>query len=301
MNDKPSESDIIDPELVRLVDKLGSPFFWVQRQAREALQAHSESALEPLLALFEQERARARRRIRFMDSIKIAGLSLSILCSLLCIALLSKMAGDPTNWLFGGAFLLLVLTGCLLPFGKIARRHKQTARALALFDDIRVIGPLAEALEFEVEGALAFRPLRPVILKALRELLPKLRPEDNFWLSGPQTECLCHAIAAEDDLFVISIVKAIEVSGDTCALPVLRRLVKVAWPGAKAGVHAAAQDCLAALEARAAKERESQTLLRGASVPSASSDTLLRPAAAGNSVEPQELLRASIGRDAEEA
>ncbi len=83
--------------------------------------------------------------------------------------------------------------------------------------------------------------------------------------------------------------------GDTRAIPAVRTLARMEAPtDAQRQLRAAAKETLTALRAEALKEKESLTLLRGASAPDVAPEELLRAALPAESrTAPEELLRAA--------
>jgi hypothetical protein len=199
------------------------------------------------------------------------------------------------NWPLG--LLLSITTLLMTQLHRLCLSSRQTeaARKLAQHDDVRGIGPLAEALEWPDSD------LQAVAVKALTRLLPRLQATDGTLLNAHQRGCLYRHLnfhTRSQPEFQLAILKALEQVGDAAAIPHVRKLAKrVALGRLQQQVRRAAQDCLPFLETRAEQRRVSQTLLRASSAAGTTPDMLLRPADSSHAAAPEQLLRATENGD----
>jgi hypothetical protein len=173
---------------------------------------------------------------------------------------------------------------------------RQANKVIANINDLKLIGPLAEALDAE-----RFLKPKPVVA-ALRRLLPRLQASDADLLTREQRVCLYRSINRQpmrgynlyDKELAVDILKALQQVGDKEALPHVQRAAK--WSRDK-NIHHAANDCLQFLLEKAEAFKRSEQYLRPSSVSAVQTgqaDALLRPASAGTEpTAPEQLLRAS--------
>jgi hypothetical protein len=194
--------------------------------------------------------------------------------------------------------------------------QKRAARSLAQFEDVRSVGPLAEALEF------GDREVRAVAVEALIRLLPKLQASDASLLDDVQRGCLRRALSkGAHGVYVgftvstpqggcrrfprrgaygfhpelaVAVLQALEQVGDDRDLAAVQSLADGKGRSGKlTRVREAAQRCLPYLQQRADERRTRQTLLRASGLSETPADLLVRPVAyvPGNDLE---LLRACL-------
>ena len=96
----------------------------------------------------------------------------------------------------------------------------EAVKQIAVLDDIRAVGPLADALELDAKS------IRTVARKALTRLLPRLQASDAHLLNADQRASLHRALKSKDEEFVIAALKAYEQVGDEKALPYVERLAE---------------------------------------------------------------------------
>lgn len=171
------------------------------------------------------------------------------------------------------------------------RQWNQIARALSQLDDIRVAGPLVEALE------VADVATQPLLTAALLRLLPRLTTVQAFQLTAAQRQALYRHLKAgisqehgPAQRLSLTIVQFLARTEDVQAIPLLEA---VAQNAANLPMRQEALEGLIHLEEVLARQRISQSLLRGACAPATPSNILLRPAQYGTVSEPVQLLRAS--------
>jgi hypothetical protein len=120
-----------------------------------------------------------------------------------------------------------MLSWAMMPFlnwRTSTRIQREAAQALAGIEDLRAVGPLAEALEYRSPGSQP--TIYPVITGALRRLLPRMQASDAHLLTEPQRSCLYRALLKGDAELVLAIVKALEQIGDGKALPYVEKLAE---------------------------------------------------------------------------
>src|SRR5207302_7026454 len=113
---------------------------------------------------------------------------------------------DGANWI---VLLMLLFIG---HFTRPTAMQKRAADALALIEDPRVVGPLAEALEMDD------RSIYRAAAYGLNRRLKKLRPADAPLITQAQMEILCRALYGRDTELILSILTAFGQIGDERAL-----------------------------------------------------------------------------------
>jgi hypothetical protein len=182
-----------------------------------------------------------------------------------------------TPMISGVSLLLVPSISIALVFALLAtgRHYRMTVDALAERDDVRLIGPMVDAMA--VQGG----DIRAVATEQVARLLPRLQPADAPLLKDRQRRTLDSVLLERKDLILaLAILNAYAQIGDAKSLPVVESL---ASGGGRLGrdrrVREAALDCLPQLRARAITERAAHTLLRPTSGPRETDPSvLLRPA-----------------------
>ncbi len=172
----------------------------------------------------------------------------------------------------------------------VTNRQKKATTKLARFDDVRAVGPLAEALEFQDAT------VRVEAEQALIRLLPRLQASDELLLTGPQRLRLNHVLEGKSPSKRGELARAILLAwqqvGDSKALPIVERMVE----GAGLARHDLtlvpfARECLPFLRVSAERLQASGELLRAASNAAATPE-LLRAAYGPGVSDPATLPRA---------
>jgi hypothetical protein len=164
------------------------------------------------------------------------------------------------------------------------QQRNRAAQILAAFDDVRIVGPLAEALQYG--GA----DTRDAARRTLLRLLPKMQSSDASRLSDRQRDCLYALLESSDTELVLAILKALEQIGDDRAVLYVEALTV----SRDTAIREAAVACLPFLKARAEQQRLSQTLLRASRAADTTPELLLRPARGTGETDPQQLLRPGV-------
>lgn len=169
----------------------------------------------------------------------------------------------------------------------------QTARAAALaiarFDDVRAVGPLAEALEFKDKYVLS------IASRALIRLLPHMQASDASLLSPAQRACLDRVMKGGNPELILAVLKAWEQVGDADAIDNVQDLAYGRMEGGRyPKVVAAARECLPFLRQSAERHQVGAQLLRPVDNSVTSPRDLLRPASSdASTTPPNELLRST--------
>ncbi len=274
-----------DAEIVSLVAQLRSLKARKRKASRLALRRQGAAAVGPLVALLKAE-AERRRRYR---PLRFGFYTTYILLFLAWIQYFTS----PVNWALIPVFILLL---CGIAWQQAASPAQiEAAQLLAEIDDIRAVGPLAEALEFR--DLARFSGTSRAAARALARLLPRLQAGDAGLVNEAQRACLYRALPLSPYLIgadlLCAILRAMAQIGDEKALPHVRRLanLRTARTDVDDRIREEARNCLATLLARIEGRRAPQMLLRAMGSAEAMPELLLRPAGAGPDPAPQQLLR----------
>jgi hypothetical protein len=275
-----------EPQQKEFLERLGSLDEIERQQAETAIEEMGEEGIEKLLAVVqsEAEKRRKQKRMQRLFLQAVLGIYAVILTAFVVRGVLTS---DWDFESFGSFFFFITLFGGAAAASQL---HKNAACLLAKHDDIRAVGPLAEALEIE-DG-----DIRAVCRETLTRLLPRLQASDGGLLSPEQrdnlNQTLKKASLKQDTEFILAILQAWQQVGDEKALPHVERLGQLK-NNSEAGqrVREAAQACLPFLQERVEKARQAGTLLRPAESPNNFADSLLRPAPGAACADPQLLLR----------
>jgi len=272
-------------------------------------QAETTGTFEELLSGLAEERRKRDRCTRRLKQFALALFSLMVFIMVAVGIRTGKFPWDMLNSFSSMAGIIGITAGA-------TRRQKQVTRSLAQYEDIRSIGPLAEALEF------GDREIHTIAVDALIRLLPKLQASDAALLDDAQRSSLRRMLSRglrdvriafiwsvrkdgrhhapnhrhfkfSPELAVV-ILKALEQVGDERDLTVVQRIAEGAGRAGRFGpVRNAAAACLPYLQQRVDEQRARQTLLRAAGASPTPADLLLRPAR-GVSGDDLQLLRACL-------
>ncbi len=226
-----------------------------------------------LAILREESRKRALRQKRFI------GIFLSIV---FLVVLLAIFTHNTSFFNYMGSYVSLLTIGAAA-----SQNQKFAALSIAQFNDVRAVGPLAEALEYKDKVVL------PIAEKALIGLLPRMKASDAHLLSPEQRAYLNRALRGKNIELTLAILKAWEQVGDTKAIEDVEKLAAGRGQGGRnPNVVAAAQECLPFLRQSAERQQIGSQLLRPSDGNLTPSDVLLRPSMPHASTEPpNQLLR----------
>ncbi len=229
---------------------------------------------EVLSILHDESKKNSQQRIN----------SVAIALGFLVFALLMAKFAHNTYFLsLRSVCISMIVVGWVV----VSDRHKAAAAAIARFDDVRAIGPLAEAL------GLKNRSIRQIASRTLIRLLPRVQASDSVYLGPPQRHALNRTLRGKNIDLTLAILKAWEQIGDADAIPEVEKLAEGRGYGGRVPkVSAAAHACLPYLRQSAGRQQIGAQLLRPADTNALPSGTLLRPALPHTSSEPSaQLLR----------
>ena len=240
-------------------------------QAAETNPQEQVSLDEVLSILREESRTRTKRRNLFI------GIYLGFLGLFITVAIVTH---DRHMLNFLGSF-----NGLVAASAAVSQRQKAASVRLALFNHVRVVGPLAEALGYQDKG------VQSIAAKKLTELLPQMKASDASLISPEQRGALNKALRGKNIELILAILKAWEQVGDTKAIEEVEKLAAGrGYGGRNPKVVAAAQECLPFLRQSAERQQVSAQLLRASDGNLTPSDVLLRPAMPRASTEPADQL-----------
>lgn len=276
---QPQEEPTLDAKVVAQLTSKKEP---ERVEAEAKIAGLGPEALDALLAMVQQEAAKRKTKRRRI----LIGLTIYCVFIIGMTAALSIAQGKLDASLLR---TMGSMSGLIAATFAVSQTQKNATQKLAEFEDIRIVGPLAEALEFNDKN------IRTVTEEALIKLLPRLQASDAHLLNEDQRACLNRALKGKNTQLVLAILKAYEQVGDEKALPFVEKLAEgEGRSGKDARVQAEAIECLPHLKARIEQQRASQTLLRASDAIATPPEVLLRPAEATVSdTPPEQLLRAS--------
>ncbi len=286
---RPAEGEFWEdpgPDFVRIIEQTASRKAHERMVANRALQRMGPKAVAPLLQLVRREVNKQEKRLMAVGG-----------CALSAIGLAGAQFVVPELQSISFGLNIYMLFGLMLiyPLRKPTRLHRLASETLARIEDMRVVGPLAQALE------LGDPSIAATAEKALIQRLPQMRASDAAYLAPEQRDCLYRALGQRALELSLAILKALEQIGDQRALPLVSKLAEQeARTHQEKQIKEAAKACLPYLVDRTLEGRAGNMLLRAASQPEAPPDTLLRPAqAVVSEADAQDLLRASHGNTGE--
>ena len=169
----------------------------------------------------------------------------------------------------------------------VPRAHINAAYLLTKhFEDVSLIGPLAEALAYRSKS------VREAAATALLCLLPRLQETDADLLTSSQFTHLHRALMSNNPELVLAILGAFEQIGGSQVMPNVQKLAAgLGTAGKEPRIREAAQQTLLRLNQRIESQRAPQILLRAASISDTGGEILLRPAVEATDTSEYVLLR----------
>lgn len=248
-----------------------------------------ETAVNALLETLEQQIREPVHRLLARTAARSA--AAAILLQMLLLYLFGTPLGAPGEamlilWalLFLFTFPVMITAISMLESGRQDRIRSAAADSLGKLSDPESVGTLAGEL---FTGSAA---VRAAAARALHRVLPTLTSE-HYGALGPQSIAnLGRALNHSDTQLVFKVLSALERVGTSHAIPFVEKLRR---DGRTTRLRDAAENTLATLYARQKQEQMRDTLLRVASSPYSSQNTLLRPARFTMSDNPEQLLRPS--------
>lgn len=167
----------------------------------------------------------------------------------------------------------LLMLGCFLLRGLSQWQRGKLSRTLAKYDNLRIVGALAQSLEIKDKRTVS------AAATALIRLLPQMQSTDAERFTASQRACLHRALQGKNAELIHAILKSFEQIGGESDIPAVMRLAQ-AQTGSKVapGIQQAANDCLEFLRQKIDNDKARQSLLRAAERENSPATHLLRPA-----------------------
>jgi hypothetical protein len=255
-------------------------------ETEERLRAEGDEGLYGLVWLMRHEAEQLRKQpVREA----VSGMCIFVGCAAVT-ALIAFLSHRRLSIVQVILFTVLNAVTSLISSRLTSRRNQRTAAHFLAthYDDVRIVGPLAEALHF------GHRPTRLAAERALVRLLPLLTAEHRDLLTGKQRADLYRASSGKNTNLTLAILPALKHIGDAAAIPYVEHVA--AWTGDSEQIvraRALAQECLALLRERAEEERNPKILVRAADAPRTGTESLLRAAGSARDEDGAQMLRAS--------
>jgi hypothetical protein len=238
-----------------------------------------------------QNASRRRRRLARLKKV-LLGVLAAVLFGSLAVWAGHGLVTDHWGKFPWKAFQLLNLVNLLGVAATVKSEEREALRTAAQLDDISLVGPLAEALEFTDRRLNKEMPTRAIAEEALIRLLPRLQASDGHLLDEEQRQVLYRALDADNRELVHAILAALTQVGGVSAIAPVTKLTSSTLPS----VRDSASQCLQAVSQRVERQKMAAQLLRPSQ--GAEPDLLLRPAADRNgTVDSDQLLRAAVHSD----
>jgi len=277
-----------DPAAVEAVDalisQLGSITASRRHDAARALKHFGATAIGPIVHRLTRE-SQARQNNALKSFALFAGGAVFYLW-------LAPRLVNPANWPLLIAFLPITLI--IMRLNAWSRLHIEAVRLLSQIDDVRAVGPLADALESRDLWVVS--STRTLAAEALVRLLPRVTVDDEALLNSSQRECLYraldHAGLFDADLSS-AVIRVMGRIGDGHAEKPLRKLIQNRYfIGRHSELHIEAETALEAIRQRVAQAQAPEMLLRAAALSYMDDpDSMLRAVHEGSDAHPELLLR----------
>ncbi len=255
----------------KLVQRLRSKKEAERKAAEEELRRLGPGAVDELLRLLDKESANRQRRRRM-------GYGFLVLWLVFVVGMAALDGGKNI-----GSFTGMI--GSMLALFAATQAQKDAANVLSRYDDIRIVGALAEALSYDDKG------LTKTASDALIRLLPKLRASDHALLSSDQRRHLDKALAqGKNRELAMAILDAYEQVGDRTSVSLLEKIAAGEVRAVRnQAIRERAAEVLPAVRSCAELVSAAQTLLRP--TVNADEDVLVRPAGGPTDYDDETLLR----------
>ncbi len=290
-----TKTENLDKETAALLaDCIGS-IPWKRNAAEQKILARSEKVLVPLLNEFQIRIANIR--VMHKSNFKFAAVIMSMLS--VGVAYLyyqaSRIFGTSFNvwYLFFPTMFMPLFSVLSSSMYNQDTQIMNFANFIAHFNDIRVIGPLAEVIWTKNSGYTRIIYNKYAKIEdALIKTLPKITDETGIQLTPNQVNCLVKSLKMKNNNLKIAILYAMPFVGNKAALDAVQRLANHPNFNTNQAVLEAVKKCLPVLEARVTRLNISETLLRPSAI-EIKNDTLLRLSSNSSETHPEELLRSS--------
>ena|SRR5579871_763535 len=253
-------------------------------------QTQQEEA-DRLMAVIQEEAQSRSKKSRKMRTIGISLLSLMI-----ALAIIASLTTHHFQLHFLSNFgsFFAIIGGA----AAASKRQKEATAELARLEalPLAAVGPFTDALGYGKKDMTA------VASDKLVALLPRLQFSDAHLLNQEQRQILNRqCLSGKNTALTLAILKAYEQVGDAGAVPTVQRLAEGKRRAARdKQIQQAAAECLPQLMLCVERATAEQQLLRGASEPAATPETLLRAASGVSEADPSQLLRAEGSLSSEE-
>lgn len=275
------------PDQQDILRAMGSKHIGERLDVEHRLREMGPQGAELLLEFLKDEAVLSKRKRRaFVGALSVSAVSVA------CIAVVILLTRQPLALVGLSGFSGLAGFAALLA---PSQRYHQIINALSQMDDVRAVGPLAEALSLQDINS------RVAVARALERLLPRLEIENADLLDSPQRAALHKLLNTgapeKESRLMLTIVNSLSRIQDTSALATMEILANRTPQTAneRLVVEAAAESVVVLREAKHRLETP-QTLLR-ASAQDTPAVQLLRAAHQTSDTPVEQLLRADSGTD----
>jgi hypothetical protein len=289
MNEQIDKLEKLKPISDELLNELASKDESKRLEAEIRIKEQGQEMTASLIARLELEGKKRKRRQKFVTW--IIGLYFAVLMVFLLGYVVHGLWSGSWGRFPWELFRVFQFSNILVLATAVNGAQKGATRALAMFDDIRSVGVLTQALEF------GDRDVVKVARDALVRNLPLLKSNDSEYLNDDQRKCLHCVIAKPDKDFDLSlaILAALDQVGDDRDVAAVRKLAETeAATSNQKKLRGRAVEILPGLEARAEVSKAAHILLRAASSPDSPEASLLRPAQGVAAAPEEQLLRPVI-------
>ncbi len=293
MEPNQTQFELLKNEAKALVTKSASLMPAERAAAEKELKERASELLEPLLILNEEAMIYHRKHNKNSASASFRRIMFAVIfCVVLLPISIIAFTSPAAMWVLVGVIILAIPLTIFLQL-RNKEIHKYYANALRNYRDLRVIGPLAEALFFDNENQFRSKvPKYADLCASISNSLECITKEDEVVLSGIQLDCLIKALNPRNTELSLAILQKMPFIGNRKVLEVVRMRAVRSW---NKSVVIAAQQCLPGLEARVLRIEATDSLLRASSPAEISVSTLLRPALSTSEAASDDLLRPAPG------
>ncbi len=270
-----------------LADYLG-PISWKKNAAEKKIRERSSELIVPLLQEFHSRLCIIGKINKFTSSIPTILIAACIMYTIINFRIVDTVE-------IGSLYPLLIVFFILPMLSTNPNSGMQIinfATLIAKFDDLRIIGSLAEILCKNFAYSYVANYKLTNIKSTLRENLVLIKSENDVELTSNQIACLVKLLKHRSDRLKLAILHALPFVGNKSCLNYVHKLANQEIYNTSFAVVEAAEKCLPALEARVARLNTAETLLR-ASSPEVKNDTLLIPTLEIPEIRSEELLSSS--------
>ncbi len=244
-------SNQLDLEVRPLLDQSASLFPSKRKAAVEKLLSGKPEYFESLLRLFNTERkVKSKKSTRVHYSIDLLLMSAACWAAFHFDGTKTILSIIGTTLIFYSMLCMIIrviIRFILLDFEK----HHTLAKALSMYDDIRIIGPMAEAFHFDNHKlSRQWKQSEYQYAQVLVKLLPRITSENDIELTSHQVDCPNRALSDNYADLSIAILNALPYIGNNDSLRAVNKLFRRVILGQRRDVLSAVTACIPVLEAR---------------------------------------------------